>query len=72
MSIVKDRMLKLVDSFPNNYFDNKTFDEILLLLVKVYLDKYGEDETTIIPGTNKHINLETLGEILNANKLKEV
>lgn len=29
-----------------------------------YLKRYDEDETTIIPGTNKHLNLETLKEIL--------
>lgn len=64
MSKVKNRMLKIVDSLPENYFDNKTHTEMVLMLMKEYIDKYGEDETTIIPGTNKHLNFETLKEML--------
>ena len=29
-----------------------------------YIDRYGEDETTIIPGTNKHLNREYIKEML--------
>ena len=29
-----------------------------------YIKRYGEDETTIIPGTDKHFNYETLKEML--------
>lgn len=64
MSLIKERMHKIVDSLPQNYFDNKTHSEMIFLLMKEYLDKYGEDQTTIIPGTNKHLNFETLKEIL--------
>ena len=60
MSKVKNRMLEIINSLPEDYFENKTRTEMILMLVKEYLDKYGEDETTIIPGTNMHINLQTL------------
>lgn len=64
MSKVKDRMLEIVDSLPENYFDNKKYTEMVLILMKKYIEKYGQDETTIIPGTDKHLNLETLKDIL--------
>jgi hypothetical protein len=67
MSIVKDRMLKIVDSLPENYFDNKSYTEMILMLMKEYLNEYGEDETTIIPGTDKHFTFETLKETLTPN-----
>ena len=70
MSKVKDRMLKIVDSLPENYFDNMTHSEMILRLMKEYLDRYGEDETTIIPGTNKHLNFETLKEMLDGKEIK--
>ena len=31
-----------------------------------YIKRYGEDETTIIPGTDKHFNYETLKEMLES------
>lgn len=64
MSKVKSRMLEIVDSLPENYFEHKTYTEMVLMLMKEYIDKYGEDETTIIPGTDKHLNFETLKEML--------
>lgn len=67
MSKVKDRMLEIVNSLPENYFDNKTHTEMILMLMKEYLDRYGLDETTIIPGTNKHLTFETLKEMLEDN-----
>lgn len=65
MSKVKDRMIKIVDSLPENYFDNMNYTDMIFALMKEYLDRYGEDETTIIPGTDKHLNLETLKEMIN-------
>ena len=70
MSKVKKRMLEIVDSLPKNYFDNMTNNQIVFMLMKEYLDRYGEDETTIIPGTNKHFNLETLKEMLDGKEIK--
>ena len=67
---VKKRMLEIVDSLPENYFDNMTNTEKIFMLMKEYLDRYGEDETTIIPGTNKHFNMETLKEILEGKEIK--
>ena len=64
MSIVKNRMLNIVDSLPYNYFDDKSYTEMVFMLMKEYIDRYGEDETTIIPGTNKHLNFKTLQEML--------
>ena len=70
MSKVKKRMLEIVDSLPKNYFDNMTNNQIVFILMKEYLDRYGEDETTIIPGTNKHFNLETLKQMLDGKEIK--
>jgi len=67
MSIVKDHMFKILNSLPEDYFDNKTYAEMILLLMKEYLDKYGEDETTLIPGTNQHFTFETLKQTFNEN-----
>ena len=64
MSIVKNRMLNIVDSLPYNYFDDKSYTEMVFMLMKEYIDRYWEDETTIIPGTNKHLNFKTLQEML--------
>lgn len=64
MSKVKKRMLEIVDSLPDDYFDNKSYNEMIILLVKRYLDKYGDDETTIIPGTDKHITMRTFVDVL--------
>ena len=33
-------------------------------LMMEYIKRYGEDETTIIPGTDKHFNYQTLKEML--------
>ena len=65
MSKVKARMLEIIDSLPQDYFDNKSNTETMFVLIKNYLDKYGNDETTIIPGTNKHFSIEMLQELLN-------
>lgn len=70
MSKVKDRMLNILDSLPEDYFDNMTNTEKIWMLVKEYIERYGEDETTIIPGTNKHFNLETLKEIFEGKEIK--
>ena len=40
---------------------------MILMLMKEYLNEYGEDETTIIPGTDKHFTFETLKETLTPN-----
>lgn len=64
MSIVKDRITKIAYSLPNNYFDDMSYTDIGLALMKEYLDRYGEDETTLIPGTDKHLSIATLREIL--------
>ncbi len=70
MSKVKNRMLEIVDTLPKNYFDNKTYTEMVLMLMKEYINKYGEDETTIIPGTDIHFNFDTLKNMLTENNKK--
>lgn len=65
MSKVKNRMHDIVDSLPQDYFENKTYVEMILMLMEEYLNKYGEDETTIIPGTDKHFTFVVLKEMLN-------
>ena len=62
---VKQRMIDIVNSVPNNYFDGLKPTEMVFKLMFTYIDKYGEDETTIIPGTNKHLTRETIQEMLN-------
>lgn len=57
---VKKRMIDIVDSLPDNYFNGLTPTESVFKLMMEYLKKYGEDETTIIPGTNKHFNYENI------------
>ena len=39
---------------------------------KWYIKRYGEDETTLIPGTNKHLSFETLKEILEDKNPNEM
>ena len=56
MPDVKQRMLDIVDSVPEDYFDGLKPTEMVFKLMFEYIDRYGEDETTIIPGTNKHLN----------------
>ena len=60
MSKVMERMKEIVSKLPEDYFDNLDEYESVGVLIKLYLDKYGEDETTLIPGTNKHMNREFL------------
>ena len=64
MANVKQRMIDIVNSLPNDYFDNLNHSEMVFKLMLEYIKRYGEDETTIIPGTNEHFNYETLKEML--------
>lgn len=68
MPDVKQRMIDIVNSVPNEFFDGLKPTEMVFKLMIEYLKRYGEDETTIIPGTNKHFNLETLKELCNSKK----
>ena len=61
---VKQRMIDIVNSVPTDYFDNLKPTEIVLKLMMEYINRYGEDETTIIPGTNKHLNCKNFRKIL--------
>lgn len=67
MANVKQRMIDIVNSLPENYFDNLKPTEMVFKLMLEYINTYGEDETTIIPGTDKHFNYETLKELLESN-----
>lgn len=69
MPDVKQRMLDIVNSLPEDYFDNLKPTEMVFKLMMEYINKYGEDETTIIPGTDKHFSYETLKEILESKNL---
>lgn len=60
MANVKQRMLDIVDSVPT---------EMIFKLMFEYIDRYGEDETTIIPGTNKHLTRKTIKEMLENKSL---
>ena len=64
MPSVKQRMLDIVDSVPENFFEGLKPTEMVFKLMFEYIDRYGEDKTTILPGTNKHLNYEFLKEIL--------
>lgn len=64
MPNVKQRMLDIVDSVPEDFFDGLKPTEMVFKLMFEYIDRYGEDETTIIPGTNKHLNREYIKEML--------
>ena len=64
MPSVKQRMLDIVDSVPENFFEGLKPTEMVFKLMFEYINRYGEDETTILPGTNKHLNYEFLKEIL--------
>lgn len=66
MPNVKQRMIDIVNSLPENYFDNLKPTEMVFKLMMEYINIYGEDETTIIPGTAKHFNYETLKELLES------
>ena len=58
MPDVKQRMLDIVDSVPEDYFDGLKPTEMVFKLMFEYIDRYGEDEKTIITGTNKHLHRE--------------
>ena len=64
MPSVKQRMLDIVDSVPENFFEGLKPTEMVFKLMFEYINRYGEDETTILPGTNKHLNYDFLKEIL--------
>ena len=66
MPNVKQRMIDIVNSVPEDYFDNLKPTEMVFKLMLEYLRIYGEDETTIIPGTNKHFDYETLKKMFEA------
>lgn len=68
MADVKQRMLNIVNSVPKIFYGIKPTKTVLKLMVE-YIDRYGEDETTIIPGTNKHLNRETIRELLEDKNL---
>lgn len=69
MADVKQRMIDIVNSVPDNFFDGLKPTEMVFKLMIEYINRYGEDETTIIPGTNKHFNYETLKEMLGNDNL---
>lgn len=69
MADVKQRMIDIVNSVPNYYFDGLKPTEMVFKLMLEYIKRYGEDETTIIPGTNKHLNYDTLKEMFENEKL---
>lgn len=69
MADVKQRMQDIVDSVPKDFFDGLKPTEMVFKLMVEYIDRYGEDETTIIPGTNKHLNRETIRELLEDKNL---
>lgn len=71
MPDVKQRMIDIVNSVPEDYFDGLKPTEMAFKLMIEYIKRYGEDETTIIPGTNKHLNFETLKEILEGKNIKK-
>lgn len=68
MSDVKQRMLDIINSVPDDYFDNLKPTEMVFKIMMEYIKRYGEDETTIIPGTDKHFNYETLKEMLESKE----
>ncbi len=63
MPNVKQRMLDILDSVPEDFFEGLKPTEKVFKLMFEYINRYGEDETTIIPGTNKHLNLEYFREL---------
>ena len=66
MANVKQRMLDIVNSVPDDYFDGLKPTEIVFKLMFEYIYRYGEDETTIIPSTDKYLNRETLKDMLES------
>lgn len=71
MGKVKQRMLDIVNSVPDDFFDGLKPTEMVFKLMFEYIDRYGEDETTIIPGTSKHLNRETIKEILEGKIIEK-
>ena len=69
MADVKQRMIDIVNSVPEDYFDGLKPTEMVFKLMMEYIKRSGEDETTIIPGTDKHFNYETLKEMLEGKNL---
>ena len=68
MANVKQRMIEIVNSVPEDYFDGLEPTQMVFKLMLEYLDRYGEDETTIIPGTNTHLNRKTIKEIIDGKE----
>lgn len=66
---VKQRMIDIVNSVPNNYFDGLKPTEMVFKLMFEYIERYGKDETTIIPGTNKYLTKETIKEMFENRNL---
>ncbi|MBR1883916.1 MAG: hypothetical protein IJ809_03100 [Clostridia bacterium] len=64
MANVRKRMIDIVNSVPNNFFNDLKPTEMVFKLMKEYINRYGEDETTIIPGSDKHFNYETLKKMI--------
>lgn len=62
MSVVKNRMLEIVDSLPENYFDNLGYTQMVIKLTLEYMKRYGKDETTRIPGTDEYFTVEKIKE----------
>ena len=69
MPDVKSRMIDIVNSVPKNYFDGLKPTEMVFKLMAEYIKRYGEDETTIIPGTNKYLTRETMKEMFQNKNL---
>jgi len=69
MPDVKKRMLDILDSVPEDFFDGLKPTQMAFKLMMEYIKRYGEGETTIIPGTDKHFNYETLKELIEGKKL---
>lgn len=69
MSKVMDRMKEIVSELPQDYFDNMDEYATVGALIDLYLKKFGEDETTLIPGTNTHMNRKYFKELYD--KLKK-
>ena len=70
MPDVKKRMIDIINSVPEDYFDGLKPTEMVFKLMFEYIDRYGEDETTIIPGKNKNLTRETIREMLEDKNIK--
>lgn len=65
MTEVKRRMIDIVNSVPSNFFDGLDPIEMVQKLIEEYIKIYGEDETTVIPGTDRHLNDEIFKKMIN-------